>query len=67
MQNIAKQKNRSTRTIQVHVVNHNVAVNRAGFCAACKRAGSKCFNQLAIRKKVEKSMTLPSESIVKTA
>jgi hypothetical protein len=67
MQNVAKEKGRSTRTIQVHVVNHNVAVNRAGFCAACKRVGSTHFNQPAIRKKVEKSMTLPSESMVKTA
>jgi hypothetical protein len=67
MQNIARQKDRSTRTIQVHIVNHNSAVVRAGFCAACKRAGSLHFNHEAVRKRIEKSMTMPSESMIKSA
>jgi ABC-type transporter Mla maintaining outer membrane lipid asymmetry ATPase subunit MlaF len=54
---IAKQKNRSTRTIQVHVSNHNEAIHRAGFCAACKRAGSSHFKLEAIRKRIEKNIT----------
>ncbi|MGD0027488.1 MAG: hypothetical protein ABSC91_00940 [Candidatus Bathyarchaeia archaeon] len=66
MQNIATQKNRSTRTIQVDKVNHNSAVARAGFCAACKRAGSTQFNHEAIRPRIEKTITLASESMVKS-
>lgn len=66
MQNIARQKDRSSRTIQVHVLNHNSAAARASFCAACKRAGRTQFNYEAVRKNVEKSMTLSSESMVKS-
>jgi hypothetical protein len=56
MQNIAKQKDRSTRTIQVHITRHNESIRGSGFCPACKRTESKHFNQEAIRKKPEKNL-----------
>jgi hypothetical protein len=41
---IAQKKVRSTRTIHEHMVNHNSAVKRAGFCSSCKRINSRYFN-----------------------
>lgn len=49
MQKIAAQKGRSTRTIQVHIVRHNDAVKRSGFCPVCKRANGINFNKEAKR------------------
>jgi hypothetical protein len=43
MQKIAEDKDRSTRTISVHINAHNSAIQRAGFCPQCKRANSKYF------------------------
>lgn len=48
---IADKLDRSSRTIKLHVDSHNVSVQRSGFCAACKRAGSSYFNRI-----VEKGM-----------
>lgn len=35
---IAELMHRSSRTLKVHIDSHNAAVERSGFCAACKRA-----------------------------
>jgi len=46
---VAHKLTRSTRTISEHVKKHNQAVERSGFCAACKRAGSSFFDKKAVR------------------
>jgi hypothetical protein len=51
MEAIANQKGRSTRTVHVHMVNHNRAVKRSGFCPLCKRTNSSYFNREAVRSK----------------
>jgi hypothetical protein len=51
MQKIADQMNRSTRTIQKHILDHNSAVKRSGFCALCKRTNSSFFNKEGVRSK----------------
>jgi hypothetical protein len=51
MQTIAKEKGRSTRTIDQHIISHNAAVKRSGFCGPCKRTGSKHYNVEAVRSK----------------
>jgi len=51
MEAIANQKGRSTRTVHVHIVNHNSAVKRSGFCPLCKRTNSSYFNREAVRSK----------------
>lgn len=50
MRTIALSKGRSSRTILEHVHSHNASVERSGFCASCKRAGSPHHNQKAQRK-----------------
>lgn len=49
MTKIAEQLSRSPRTINKHILAHNQAVQRRGFCAACKRARSKHHNVVAER------------------
>jgi hypothetical protein len=44
MLEISKKKVRSSRTIHEHMVSHNSAVKRSGFCASCKRINSRYFN-----------------------
>jgi hypothetical protein len=51
MQAIADNKGRSTRTDQKHIMAHNLAVKRSGFCASCKRTNSVNFNKEALRRK----------------
>jgi hypothetical protein len=60
MEAIANQKGRSTRTIHVHISNHNSAVKRSGFCPLCKRTNSAYFNREAFRSKP----TLDSSQLV---
>ena len=45
MIDICTKLDRSSRTIKVHIDSHNRAVQRSGFCAACKRAQSAYANQ----------------------
>lgn len=45
MDKLAKQMERSPRTINLHVDAHNNSVNKSGFCAVCKRAQSSFVNQ----------------------
>lgn len=52
MKEIAAKLNRSSRTPHAHIHSHNHAVERSGFCPACKRTGSSYFNKTAIRGKV---------------
>jgi hypothetical protein len=49
MGKIADKLERSPRTIQLHIQHHNKAVQRKGFCGACKRVGSEHHNVLADR------------------
>jgi len=51
MLTVAHKLTRSTRTISEHVKKHNQAVERSGFCAACKRAGSEFFDKKGVRHK----------------
>lgn len=51
MLTVAHKLSRSTRTVSEHVKKHNQAVERSGFCAACKRAGSSFFDKKAFRRK----------------
>jgi len=44
---IAEKLNRSTRTVNVHINEHDKAIERTGFCSACKRAGSKLQDRKA--------------------
>jgi len=49
MKDIAERLHRSSRTPLEHIHKHNNAVQRSGFCAACKRAGSPYFSKIARR------------------
>jgi len=51
MLSVARKLSRSTRTIHEHVKQHNRAIERSGFCAACKRAGSEFFDKKAVRRR----------------
>lgn len=51
MKAIAEKLGRSSRTPHEHIGSHNRAVERSGFCAACKRVGSQYCNRIAIREK----------------
>jgi hypothetical protein len=51
MVQIGNKLNRSSRTPQVHIDSHNAAVERSGFCAACKRANGDYVNKEAGRAK----------------
>jgi len=51
MKKVAEKLNRSSKTIHEHVKKHNMAVDRSGFCAPCKRFGSHYYNKIAIREK----------------
>jgi len=52
MTDIAEKLGRSSRTPHTHIHAHNQAVGRSGFCAACKRVGSKYQSMLAERIKI---------------
>ena len=45
MGNLATEMERSPRTINMHVTAHNASIEKAGFCAVCKRAKSKFDSQ----------------------
>lgn len=47
----AKRLNRSSKTIHEHIKKHNMAIDRSGFCAPCKRSGS----QYATKSQLEKN------------
>jgi len=51
---IAERLHRSSRTPHEHVEAHNKAVERSGFCAACKRAKGQYLNAVATRGGLEK-------------
>jgi len=53
MNKIATQLGRSTRTPKQHIDKHNVAVQRSGFCAVCRRVGNSLQDKIAIRTKSE--------------
>ena len=57
MPKIAEALGRSSRTIQTHIHKHNRAVERSGFCPACRRARSPYEASLAIRQGVYLSTT----------
>ena len=42
---IAQRIGRSSRTVSLHVHGHNQAVERSGFCPACKRIGAPYFDK----------------------
>ncbi len=44
MVDLAKEMNRSSRTISLHVDAHNQSIDKMGFCAVCKRAKGKYEN-----------------------
>ena len=46
---IHEQLNRSTKSLHDHIHKHNNAVNRSGFCAVCRRAGSEYSGQVVKR------------------
>lgn len=46
---IAERLERSSRTIMMHVKQHNSAVERSGFCPACKRAGSEYSHKPCVK------------------
>ena len=46
---ISEKLGRSSRTPHTHIKKHNEAVDRSGFCAACKRVGSEYLNKKAVR------------------
>ena len=52
MTEISEKLGRSSRTPHTHIHAHNQAVGRSGFCASCKRAGSKYQNKVANRVKM---------------
>jgi len=54
MNKIATQLGRSTRTPKQHIDKHNVAVQRSGFCAVCRRVGNSLQDKIAIRTKRER-------------
>lgn len=62
MQAIADQKQRSTRTIHEHVVSHNNAIRRSGFCPQCKRTDSVHFNLQVQRKKASVDSQVVNET-----
>ena len=43
---IAERMGRSSRTVSLHIHGHNQAIERSGFCPACKRLGSPYFDKL---------------------
>ncbi len=49
MEKIHKAVTRSAKTIHDHIIFHNNAVSRTGFCPACKRANGKYFDRRAER------------------
>jgi len=50
---ISEKLGRSSRTPHTHIKKHNGAVDRSGFCAACKRVGSEYFNKRAERGRID--------------
>lgn len=46
---ISTEKERSTKTVHDHIHKHNNAVERSGFCAACRRMKSNYEAQKAVR------------------
>lgn len=50
MKAIAEKLKRSSRTPKEHIDKHNRAVERSGFCPACKRGSSSLQNSIAERK-----------------
>jgi hypothetical protein len=48
MNKISVQTKRSTKSIKDHIDNHNAALERAGFCASCRRVKSKYEREQAI-------------------
>ena len=49
MNRISVELGRSTKTVKDHIDQHNLAVERSGFCPACRRVGSKHEGELARR------------------
>jgi len=49
MNKIAEKLKRSTKSIRDHIMKHNWAVDRSGFCPACRRVRSPHENELAER------------------
>lgn len=50
---------RSSRTPHGHIMAHNKAIERSGFCAPCKRARGKYFNAIASRESMKKQIDEP--------
>lgn len=49
MRKIAEKLSRSSGTIHSHIKQHNMSVNRSGFCPYCKRCGSPYFEIIAMK------------------
>jgi predicted DNA-binding protein YlxM (UPF0122 family) len=55
MQEIAKQLDRSSASVHIHINRHNYAIEKMGYCAMCRRAKSKFESIIAekLKKEVE--------------